>query len=138
VEFSEDDFARADQAIADYVKQNMAGFSGKIADLQNDWLFAPDNMLRNGAAQLRTKVHEIAGLGTTFGFPLVSNIAHVLRQITADIDIHDPKARNLIGLCISTMMLVFNNSIKDMDGPKWEEIMGPINMAHAHLRAKAR
>ncbi len=137
MEFTDEDFARADEAVAAYVRQNIAAFGQKIEELQARWLRAPDEMLQGDAAQLRAKAHELAGLGTMFGFPIVTSIAQVLRQLAADCNAENPIAQNLIGLCISTMVLVVRDEIKDGSGPKWEQIMGPINLAFSHVQTKS-
>jgi hypothetical protein len=83
--------------------------------------------------ELHRLAHDIKGQGTTFGYPLATEVAAALCKLfTGDIFAH-PKAREVVDAHIAALIAIANEPIAGDGGPVGAALVAGLRQARAKL-----
>jgi chemotaxis protein histidine kinase CheA len=77
------------------------------------------------------QAHDIRGLGSTFGYTLVTNIAASLCNFVESIDEHDDNVMEVLDAHVDALRGMIGNDVKGDGGPIGREILDGLNQAVA-------
>ncbi len=104
------------------VRKDLEALEGLVDDLQQDRRSWPDSLFR-----LREVVHNIKGQGTSFGFPLMTEIGeslHLLLQKSPGEA--SAKVRAVIGAHVACLRRIIEAEIEGEGGPKAKQLLSRL------------
>jgi chemotaxis protein histidine kinase CheA len=127
--------ARAEAALGDlscnyeeWIRDYLASINAALADARAGAPPSPDAIDR-----IRRASHEIKGQGETFGYPLLTQVGHMLYTLIDRDEERAARHLELIAAHIDFMNLVVKDGVHDQGGPQEQQILSALDTATQKL-----
>jgi hypothetical protein len=115
--FDADDLSRAEEAIAKVLTRYPTLLADEIAKLVAAWDAAPEQLTPEVVGPIFTVVHDLAGYGATFGYPLVTIFGRSLSRLLTMGDLSREQMAAVVDSHISTLRVIVRDQMKGHGGP---------------------
>jgi hypothetical protein len=110
--------ARAEAAMQDIASQYGAWMQEELDKLDRARsAVAADGLSEEAAAALNARAHDLKGLGTTYGFPLVSRLAASLGRLLEDDERRTAAPLFLVDAHLNAIKAAVRDEVRDCDHP---------------------
>jgi len=127
IEFSEEQVARAERAVAKIVKSHDGQLADEIGGLVAAWRAARDNFADDRLQVCHRLAHDLAGHGETLGFPLATVLARSLRRFLRLGDWSAPQARAIGDAHVDALCAVVRTGIMGDGGTIGRALLGELD-----------
>ncbi len=95
-----------------------------------------EGLAGNAGQKLFNAAHDLKGLGTTYGYPLVSGMADSLCNITLEDDVRAKASIDLVSAHVDSIRAVVRGKIKTANNPVGQTLLKELSDRAAEFLAK--
>jgi hypothetical protein len=136
VSFSDDDFAAADRAAEKVAASASRLIPETFANLQAAWDARDDKDFPDAVKDCRAIAHDLAGLGGSLGYPIITDLARSLCRFIDVCDLEHPDAREIIGAHIAALSGVVENRMSRCREGMADAIASALDSALSKFRSQ--
>lgn len=114
--FGEEEMSRADRAVAKVLEKYPTLLNDQVTKLMAAWGTTPEALDGAAVAPVFAVAHELAGLGETFGYPLVTILGRSLCRLLKTGDLHRERMTDVVDAHIGALNAVVRNRIQGHGG----------------------
>lgn len=114
----------------DWIRDYLAEFKAAMSAALADPLAAGEPL-----DKIRRVSHEVKGQGATFGYPLLTTVAHLLHRLVANHPDLAMKHLGIVAAHIDFMAIVVRDKIRDSGGRRENEIVAGLQAATQRIGA---
>lgn len=116
--------AAAEAALASLSSNFDEWIKAESSKLDAAWKAAQENGMSSAAGkELYNTAHDLKGLGTTYGYPIVTQMADTLCSITVTQDLRDKAPAFLLDAHVNAIRAAIKADIKDTNHPAGKELV---------------
>lgn len=128
-EFDAETVNRAERAVADVLTRYPTLLGDEISKLVAAWEAAPEKLTSETVAPIFNVVHELAGYGETFGYPLVTIFARSLCRLLTMGDLNRDKMSTVVDAHIATLRVIVRDRMQGHGGPLGLQLAAGLDVA---------
>jgi hypothetical protein len=128
-EFDADTVSRAESAVAKVLDRYPTLLADEIGRLVAAWDAAPEKLTSETVAPIFNVVHELAGYGETFGYPLVTIFARSLCRLLTMGDLNREQMATVVDAHIATLRVIVRDRMQGSGGPLGVQLAAGLDQA---------